>query len=288
MWKRAAHRASLSRRIQALRSNHNGSTLFEMLATLVPATLLAAGAIGFFSTQNQTQLQQDLAVAMEENLRASMAIVSDAIRTAGCAVPPSNLDDWIGWTSGFADDAIVTVAGTYGDRVSVAGCSPRPVASVSAFAAAGATSITVTSNFPSLTVGDLFNPGDKSLLQIGDSQHAVVKSVSGSTLTIDTDPTTMWDQGLARAFLPGTPVSRVDVSTFEIALDGSGLPGLEVDKHRGGPKERTGEGISDLRVTAIEAGRHYRVALTARSEREDPLTGQLLMRSLVSDVHLRN
>ena len=49
-------------------------------------------------------MQQDLHVAMGENLRVGMSTVTDTLRMAGCGVPPSHLSSWINWTSGFVDD----------------------------------------------------------------------------------------------------------------------------------------------------------------------------------------
>ncbi len=263
-----------------------GTTLFEMLAVLVPTMILAAGAIGFFSTQNRIQLQQDQAVSMEDNLRAAMTIVGDSVRTAGCAVPRDNLDLWINWTADFDQQPIaVTTAGAHGDRVSIAACSPQPVARLTAFAAAGATSIAVASDFAGFAVSDLFNTSDKSLLVLGEGQHAIVRSVNPPSLTIDTDPSTPGDQGLDRAFLAGTPITRVDVTTFEV--DPSELPAnLSIDRHRG-ERERVAEGIEHLRLITVEPGRRYRLSLRAR-QASFAGEGSLPTRTLVSDIRIRN
>jgi uncharacterized protein (DUF433 family) len=272
-----------------MRRNNRGSTLMEILAVLVPAGLMAAGALGFFSTQNKTHLQQDLAVAMEENLRAAMGMLSDAIRAAGCGAPSSNLDDWISWSAGFTNDPIsITSGGPYGDKLSVVTCTPMSVATVTAYAAEGATTLSVASDYPAIPLSDLFNASDKSLILIGDVQHAVVTSLNGGAIEVDTDPTAMGNQGLHRAFLPGTRVTRIDVLTFEVTQDSStGLPVLHLDKHRG-TTSRSAEGIDDLRVTTVVPGRRYEVTLGARSELSDPVTGVLLQRALTSDIWVRN
>jgi len=269
--------------------NQNGTTLFEMLAVLVPATMLALGATSFFSAQNRAHLQQDQLVAMENNLRAAMGIVSDTVRSAGCGTPDSNLDAWISWASGFTDRPIHLASnGTYGDTISIVACTPLPVARTTNFAAAGSTEISVDSEYSTLSVAALFNSSDKSLVLIGDTQHAVVTSVSGANLSIDTDPTTPGNQGPPRAFLAGTPITRIDVTVFTVASTTiDPLPGLLIDKYRGAPL-RAAEGIVQLRLSSVAAGRHYRLAVTARAERRDPGTGQFPTRTLVSDIHLRN
>src|SRR5262245_28640242 len=124
-----------------MQRGQSGFTLTELLAVLFPISLIAAGAVAFFATNNRTYVQQDLAVATEENLRAAMGMVADTMRTAGCGVPKSNLADWITWVHGFDNDPlIVGEGGDRPDTVSVAACAPEPVAHLTAQAEAGATS----------------------------------------------------------------------------------------------------------------------------------------------------
>lgn len=265
-----------------------GALLMEMLAVLVPTTVLAAGAIGFFSLQNRTQVQQDMAVALEENLRAAMTVVTDKLRVAGCGAPSWSLDEWIPWVDGFGDDPVFIQTGPYGDELTVAACTGRPVATITAVADAGDTVFQATSNYPGLAVSELFNATNKSLILIGDRQHARVKGLTGGYVAIDTDPTEMWSQGLSRSQLPGTPITRVDVVTFRVAADASGRPGLEVLKNGESTAARTAENVTELQVIPIDPPRQYQIVLTGQSEQVDPLSGKLLTRSLASDVHLRN
>lgn len=272
-----------------MRTKQAGFTLTELLVVLFPMSMVAAGAVGFFTSHNRTYVQQDIAVSTEENLRAAMGMVTDTLRTAGCGVPASNLGNWITWVSGFDNDpVIVTEGGSEPDVVSIAACTPMPIARLSAAAAAGGTSLSLTSDYAGTTVSELLNVDDKSLILIGDSQHARVTSVSGNTVNIDTDPTTNGAQGLARAYLTGATITRVDVVTFQIETDaGTGLPWLRFNKHRGS-EDPAAEGISNLQITTLVPGGRYQIALTARSETIDPIAGQLLTRSLSSDVGLRN
>jgi prepilin-type N-terminal cleavage/methylation domain-containing protein len=272
-----------------MRRRQAGFTLTELLAVLFPISLIAAGAVGFFASHNRTYIQQDLAVTTEENLRAAMGMVSDTLRTAGCGVPKSNLGNWITWVSGFDNDPlVVTDGGDHPDTVSVAACAPEPIAHLSAQAAAGATSLSIVSDYSGTPVTSLLNASDKSLIWIGDSDHARVVSVSGTTIQIDTDPTAAGQQGLARAYLPGTPITRIDVFTFQVENDRStGRPWMRIDKHRG-TEDPAAEGIADLQVTTVTPGQRYRIALTARAETADPVGGQTLERTLSTDVRLRN
>src|SRR5215831_8791524 len=97
-----------------MRRSQCGATLVELLVVLVPMSLVAAGAVGFFSAHSRTQLQQDASVAMEENLRAAVGMVADTLRTAGCGVPPSNLADWVTWVPGF--DTVPLIVSGGGDH----------------------------------------------------------------------------------------------------------------------------------------------------------------------------
>ncbi len=267
-----------------------GAILAEILVVLIPAALLAAGTVGFFSFQNKTQSQQDLSVQLEENLRAAMDIVSSQLRLAGCGAPSSSLDQWIGWVGGFSD-APVSIRpnpqGSHGDELSIAACTSLPVADVASYAAAGATSLYVSPRDTTSTP-ELFNQNGRSLLLIGDRQNAQVSQVIGNRLVIDSDPTRPWDQGLPRAYLPGTPVSRIDVATFRIHSDTAGDSVLTLDRHDNSAPVRIAEGITSLRAVPVEPPRRYRLVLSARSDRRDPLTGNYLTGSLVSDVFVRN
>jgi prepilin-type N-terminal cleavage/methylation domain-containing protein len=269
--------------------DQSGFTLMELLAVIFPISLVAAGAVSFFVSNNRTYMQQELAVSTEENLRAAMAMVVDTMRTAGCAVPASNLGDWISWVSGFDNDPlIVTEGGDDPDAVSIAACTPKPIARLTASAAADGTTLSLASDYPGINISQLLNLTDKSLIVIGDNEHARIKAVSGSSIQIDTDPTTNGLQGIGRAFLTGTTITRIDVTTFQVETDAdTGRPWLRFNKHRGS-EDPAAEGISDLQITTLVPGGRYQVALTAQSEVVDPIRGQVLSRTLTSDVRLRN
>lgn len=265
-----------------------GFTLPELLVVLLLSSIVAAGMGGVFSTQNRAYVQQDLHVAMGENLRVAMSTVTDTLRMAGCGVPPSHLSSWINWASGFAEDPVVITDGGGGsDTVSVAACTP-PVATMTARADAGSTSLIVNPTVPGKLVGDLFNTADKGLIWVGDGDHAKVRSISGNVLTIDTDPTASGNQGLLRSHPIGAAISRIDVHTFLVEADPDAeLPSLRVDRHHG-TVTTAAEGITDLQLITLAPGRHYQVTVTGRTERQDPVNGSFLTRRLVSDVTLRN
>lgn len=265
-----------------------GFSLPELLVVLVLVGMVTAGIGSVFSSQQRAYRREDRSVALEENLRIAAGMVGDSLRNAGCGTPSHSLSIWIPWASGF-DDAPVAVldGGTDPDTLSVAACTTT-LAKVDAYAAAGATTLSLASVFPETSIAELFNDEDRSLIWIDNRQHARVTSVSGDTVTIDTDPTTGGDQGLWRAQQVGTPIARVDVNTFRIGKDSAtGLSRLELDKHRGTPFVAA-DSIVDLRVTTLEARRRYRVTLTGQAEIANEKTGAQLSRSVDVEISLRN
>jgi prepilin-type N-terminal cleavage/methylation domain-containing protein len=256
-----------------------GFTLIELLAALLIMSIVMVGVIGVFSSQNKTYIQQDLTLAMEENLRIAMAMVTDNLRTTGYGVPTTSLSSWVPWVSGFTSNPQVTQgSGSNPDTISVAACTSQSVATLSVTAASGATSLSLSST------ADL-DASNKRLIQIGSSENAHVISVSGSSITIDTNPSSSGNQGLSRAYLTGTPICRVNVSTFDIDTTNKAL---RLNENKGAGAQPAVEGISDLQITTVTASQQYQVALTARTEKTDPITGTYLTRSLTSDVTLKN
>lgn len=274
-----------SRPVVALRGEH-GISLVELLVGMMLTTVVAAAIAQFFSTQQRAQLREEVGVSLDENLRMASGMLGDTVRTAGCGTPNWTLSSWITWAAGFgASPILVADGGGNPDRISVATCTP-PVATIALDAAAGSTSLTLASTFADRTIPSFLNATDKRLIRISDSVPAHVVSVSGNTVVIDTDPSTAGNQGLPRAFLAGSPVTRVDVSTF--ALESAGNRSwLALDQHRGTTRP-VAEGVVDLQVTPLAANREYRITVTARGEKVDPVSGVVPTRSLTTVVTPRN
>ena len=268
-------------------NDRGGFTLVELLVSLMIASVVLAGTIGMLANHTRAYSQQDLAWAMEQNLRVSMDMVTDTVRAAGDGVPTTNLPAWIPWVSAF--DSNPKITGTDPATVSVARCSPLPVARLSAQAAAGATTIGIVSAVPGSGVAEQLDSSEKRLVLIGDSENAHITAVSGNSITIDTDPTTIGNQGLRETYAKGTPLCRVDVLTFAILTDPvTGLPRLGLDENHGDGAQPIAEGISNLQVTTVAQGTRYEISVTARSEKSDPMTHTMLTRTLHSAVTVRN
>jgi prepilin-type N-terminal cleavage/methylation domain-containing protein len=267
--------------------NTAGFTLLELLVAMLLMSLVLVGAVGSFSTHNRMAVQQDLAVSTEENLRVAMDTLMDSLRNGAYGVPTANLSSWVPWVNGFTSNPKVFSTSPF--TLSVAVCSAQPVATFSAHEDSGATTIAVSSAVAGSQLSALLDTDKKCLIQINDSESALVKSVSSGSIQIDTAPLTKGNQGLKRGYPQGTPICRVEVRTFTIQTDTTtGMPWLGMDLNQGGGVQSVADGISSIVVKTVAPGKQYRISLAARSQTIDPVTGTYVTRSLSSNVTIKN
>jgi hypothetical protein len=207
------------------------------------------------------------------------AVCAAASECPGGSCIAASLASWVTWVAGFSSNPTIT-GSSPNQTVSVASASGQSVATLSAAAAVGATTVTVNS-----VTG--VNTTSKSLLLINGQENAIVTNVVGTTVTIDTDPTTAGNQGLANAYPANTPVYRVDVSTFSIATNG-GISQLMRNDNQGGGAVAIVDDITGLSITTVTAGKQYQAVLTGLSSTVDPLTQSHLQAILTSNVVLAN
>ena len=258
-----------------------GFTLIEILVTMLLLSIAMAAVVPVLAIQSKANLEQDTKVAMQQNLRVAMSIVTDALRNGRYGVPSANLTSWIQWVSGFNTNPVITVAAG-NSTMSVASATAQSVTSLSSAAAAGATSL-------SLTTLATVDTSTKRLLLINGQENAIVTGVNASSVTIDTDPTVAGNQGLAHSYPAGTPVYRVDVTTFNIVTDSTtGLSQLFRNRNQGAGSLPVADGISGLQIGTVVANKQYTVTLTAISTSLDPVTHQSLTARLASNVTLAN
>jgi len=265
-------------------ARQEGFSIVSILTALLLTSILMAGAFKMLSTQTKAYNQQDLAMAMEQNLRVALDQLGDALRSAGAAAPETNLATWVPWVPGFDDNPHVTSSPV---TLSVARCTSFPVAVLTAPAAAGALTLTVDSGVPGKTLAELLDEDTRRLIAIDDVENAHLTLVGSASLGIDTDPNSAGAQGLSRGYPTGTPICRVDVTTYGIVPDGGGTV-LFRDINQGGGPEPFADSIFDLQVTPIVAGKRYEISLSGRSDHADPMTGAPLQRTLKSVVLVRN
>jgi prepilin-type N-terminal cleavage/methylation domain-containing protein len=261
-----------------MRRERAGYGLVELLVAVVVLSIAMAAVVVVFAAQDRAYLRADTQATMEANLRLGMNMVTENLRNAKWGVPTANLVNWITWVSGFTSNPTITTNGSNPAVISVASATSQPVATLTAHVDAGATTLYVASS-------SQLNAGAQGLLLIGDSENALVTGVNSTALTIDTNPLTAGNQGLARAYPAGTPIYRVDVLTYQVNTT---TAQLLRDDHHGGGAQAAVEGITNLQVATVTAGKQYDITLTARSPQVDPLTRRTLTSSLRSKVTLAN
>jgi len=256
--------------------NARGFTLIELLVTITILGLMMTAVVGAFALQNHVYIQQDATTELEENVRIGMPVVIDRLRGTGYGVPTTNLSQWVPWVTGFSSNPLITTGPPA--TISVAACSALPVAALSTAAIQGATTLM-------LSDASEVDTSTRRLLWIGENTFALITGVNGTTVTIDTDPTTTGNQGLPRAYLVGTPICRVDVITYSV---NSSTQTLELDEHHGAGAAPVIEHVSDFHITTVNAVR-YEVSVTVSGQALDSLHGtQSVERELTSDVLMRN
>jgi hypothetical protein len=264
-------------------NDYRGYFLADLLVGLLLTAFVAQATMMVLSTNTRVQTQQDMTADLEQNLRMGMQVLSDAVRTTGYGAPSSNWATWIPWVSGLSSN--LTIAAGPPATISVVRCTQMPVASLTAAAARGSTTLAVDSNVPDEAVSTVLNTGNKRLIFIGGNELAHITKISGDTLTIDTSLITKNNQGVTKSYPAGTPICRVDVLTFRI---NSSTSDLELNENQGNGSQPLADQISNLTITTVEAGARYEIAMTALSKNFDPVTGTKLTRTLRSDIMLRN
>ena len=262
----------------SMRRTNAGVTLVELMISIVVALLVLAGVAGFYIYNLNATVAIELEGSMESNLRFGMRNVLLALRNAGYGVPQSNLSTWVPWVTGFSGNPLFVSGGsaTAPDTVSVAACTAQPVASLAADAAAGATSLTLDS------VSGL-DASHRRLIFINDSKSAMITAVSGSSITIDTNPLITGNQGTSRKYLVGTPICRVDVVTYSVD---TATKTLRKDVNQGDGPQPIVAGITNLKVATSSAGTNFKydVTLTGITSAIVPGTGAYGTRSLSSST----
>lgn len=275
----------------------SGFTLVELLISMVVMSIVMVGVANFFGAFKRATRQEEMTANVEANLRVAMEQLSYSLRNAGSGVPPvtgAALAAWIPWVTSFTNRLSVTQgSGTNPDRISIAYCTPKPIATLSAAILNTATSISLTSAVSGKTIADLLNDDEKLLIRIGDSDFAhvtadppggtTVDGVNTAAVAIDSAPTNTGDPAnLTRGYTAGTPVYRVDVLTFD--LDTSSRS-FRINEHHGGGAQPSVDGITNLQIAVN--GVQYTITLTGQSDRKDPETNAYFSRDLTSTITLR-
>jgi prepilin-type N-terminal cleavage/methylation domain-containing protein len=259
-----------------MHGRESGFTLVELLVVMVVSGVIMAGVVTGFRVQQEAYRQQESLVAAEQNLRVAMSTVKDKLRTSGYAIP-GQLDRWMPWAGIARNPEVFT------DSISVAYCSPEPVAIMTSDAAVGDATLTVTSASEEKIVSEELRESD--LVMIDGRVPARVSNVSNASVDIDTDINNNGLQGITRPYPAGTPICRVDVYTFSIEQSLTGESALIMNNYR--DKVSIAEGINGLQITQTGM-EEYQITLTALTSKASPFSGERITRSLTATVPVKN
>jgi prepilin-type N-terminal cleavage/methylation domain-containing protein len=270
---------------ESKQTKQTGFTLVELLITLAILLVVVASLSSTFVFQRKTYDTQQQINEMVQNGRAAMDLMTSEMMMTGYGVTSQDLSIWLNWAGvTFGNDPVIIQDGSGAlgsDIIYVAGCFDGTVATLSANASSGDTTIDVTPADSGDTTAELFDTSDESNICINGIERAVVTGVSGDTLTIDTDPTTTGNQGLAGAYdVSATTVNIcvVKVVTYSIVqeTDGSGntVYTLKRNENLGAGRQPLAENIIDMQVTQVPStgtilGLEIN-PLTAQADKVDP------------------
>ena len=257
-----------------------GLTIVEILVALLLVSVLIAGVMSLYSLNRRVRMQEDIGANLEAYLRVATNEIERNLRNAGYGVPFPDTNIWLNWVpGGLASDFQITQGASGApDTLRLARCTLAPVTTLSADAAAGSTSISVASTAP-------FNTTNRSVLMLDIDQFARVTGISGSTLTIDTEPTLTGAQGLPRDFPSGTPICRTDAMTFAV---NTANDTLTIDRHDGAAAEIIASEIVDLQIAPFAGINNFRISVGGQSTDVDPTTGTTVSRTATIHVAVRN
>ena len=253
-----------------------GFTLVELLVVMLVTGVVMGAVVSSFQIQQRAYLQQEALVAVEQNLRVAVSTIKDHLRTSGYALP-GQLDMWMPWEGMSRSPQVST------SEISVAYCSPEPVATLTAAANLTDTSITVTATSQDKPHSDELIQGD--LIMIDGRDPAQLTSGGGNSLQIDTDINTTGSQGVTRQYPIGTPICRVDAYSFFIDQMSTGESVLVMNNYR--EQAPIAEGITNLQVTQT-AMKEFEITLTAQTLKPDLWTGDYITREISATVPVKN
>ena len=273
----------------SLKRKEAGFTLIELLVSLAIMLIVVASLASTFVFQQKTYDVQQQINEMVQNARAGMDVMSSEIMMTGYGVTSTALSTWLNWagvTFGYDPVVIEDGIGALGsDIIHVAGCFDGPVATLSADASVGDDQIQVVPTKKELdkgnNVADLFDTTDEYNICINGIERAYVTNVSGSTLTIDTNPPN-GGKLLGEHYL-GESICVVKIISYSIVLDDDGSYTLKRNENRGGNRQPLAENIIDMQVpTTVTKSKtingvtnNYIISweidpLTAQTDKPDP------------------
>jgi prepilin-type N-terminal cleavage/methylation domain-containing protein len=258
-----------------------GFTLIELLIGLALSCLIAVVLFELLSSQNRTYSIQDDISEMQQNLRVAVERISRDVMSAGLGKPSwstingVDASSWYNTTNAYTPYTITSSGGN--NTIDIIGCIETTVSRLSADAAAGSVTITLSAG-----EGGNFNTTTKQEINIGAVENAKVTGVAGDTLTIDTNPSSGGNQGLLYAQPANTLVCLVKWVTYSLGGDHV----LYINTHQGEGNQPLAQNITAMTISI--SGKLLTLNLTGSTSRPDRTTGQYMTTQVTNKVLLRN
>jgi len=275
--------------------NDKGLTLIELLVVLVISSLLIAGLYRTFIGQQKTYTVQEQVVDMQQNARVAINRMMREIRMAGFGNVSMVLP--VTFSTGAFNNVVNPDTPVNGSLTIVTAIGETATLTVSGDLFQN--QITV-SRLTDDQNNPLFDTGDRKYISIGGLESYSISSIDNGTRTITLNGTLLFNHPV------GTPVFGIRAISYRVG-DLNGIPTLIRNENMGEGDQPQADNIENLQFTywgddtnnddipdppSTPADiRMVRVALTARTERQDP---ELLgvdgyrRRQIASNIRLRN
>ena len=213
-------------------SSEKGMTIIELIVSMTIGGILLTAAWSFFVTQTSNFEQNRQTAEMQQELRWAMQYVSDHLRLAGNAVPP---------TSGWQVIEIKDGAGGASDSLTVMGSFKSVVALTTENMASPASNVKPDS-LQKFEQGNLVVLSDGTFLDL-----FLVTQIQGGRLCHTTSLPWNNDANLDHQYNTGSTLTVIDQFNFSIKTDAQGHPNLMV-KTQAYPEQILGGDIDRFQI----------------------------------------
>ncbi|MCL6582922.1 MAG: prepilin-type N-terminal cleavage/methylation domain-containing protein [bacterium] len=292
--------------------NDRGFTLVELMISMSIFLLALITVFEVITSQKKTFKEEQEVIWSTQNARASQDILLRELRSSGYKVlEPEFLNYLSTWVpadylptypkavdlSSASCPLITQGNGSDPDMITLLMADVKENA-LAAAANIGSTQITLDPNSPGFGSGTKFRPND--IIRLGDhTEFARIVSVSGHTLTIDTNPAVAGNQGLAKNYPAGSPVREINIITYAVINEKNdpahlhhtaGHPVLK-RKHNESDYLDVAEDVEDLQIIPATFP-NYKLYLITRTSSPGDYTirsaDNYKRTELVADFRLRN
>ncbi|MBI5583680.1 MAG: prepilin-type N-terminal cleavage/methylation domain-containing protein [Deltaproteobacteria bacterium] len=260
-----------------------GFSLVELLVTMGLLILILGSMYSIFAFNQKTFSVQDQVLALNQNILGCTEVIGREARSAGLKValsggtlgavaqmipsgflPANPAPVPVSLSAGDYPVKITQGSGTNPDAVTIIGALGEGTNPTKLTTAAGSGSTTITLNLGGSETAALYTVGD--VIYVGeDFENAKVMAVTGSQLTIDTNPAVSGNQGLIKNHGQWSEVGKISVISYELFTSAS--PPVLMRKENSGPFVSVAADITNLQ--AVPNGNRTNLTLTARTAAPD-------------------